>query len=87
MKKLLGFHGVSGCHNLGLTSDEVSGCRQAARVCGNVPGCQKFGLTPEFLADLWTLKKKSPHIPSTLHSTAINCSKLTEILSDTLIDY
>ena len=33
-----------------------SGCHR-----GKVPGCQKLGLPPEFLADLWTLKKKSPH--------------------------
>ncbi len=33
-----------------------SGCH-----LGKVPGCQKLGLTPEFLTDLWTLKKKSPH--------------------------
>ncbi len=29
-----------------------SGCR------GKVPGDHKLGLTPEFVADLWTLKKK-----------------------------
>jgi hypothetical protein len=34
-----------------------SGCHR-----GKVPGGHKLGLTPEFVTDLWTLEKKSPHV-------------------------
>ncbi len=46
---------ISCCHR-GKRKKNSSVCRR-----GKVPGGHKLGRQPEFVADLWTLEKKSPH--------------------------